>query len=303
MRTNSPTHLTRLAPSPTGHLHLGHVLHLLYVQGLSHHLGTSILLRLEDHDRIRCQTEFESSILEDLEWLGFEIPSKLWRQSERDEIYEKHLNQLIGKGLIYACRCSRKEIQIATSQSGGELTYPGTCRDKNYSLTEPGCCLRIRLGNPAPLRESLGLSTYGFHDLLLAETKLNTLDQVGDLVVRDRLGNWSYQFTVVIDDLEQNIDLIIRGIDLLPSTPGQLHLRSIIAPDSKTPTFAHHPLIYGEDGKKLAKRDASQAVSYLRRLGLSRDEVRGLAAKAVGLCYTPPISDHPGGMNFTIKNN
>jgi len=123
------------------------------------------------------------------------------------------------------------------------------------------------------------------------------------MVVRDRLGNWSYQFTVVIDDLEQNIDLIIRGVDLLPSTPGQLLLRRILAHDSKTPTFAHHPLIYGEDGRKLAKRDGSQAVSYLRRLGFSRHEVMELAAKAVGLRSARPTLHHPGDIDFTIKNN
>ena len=123
---------TRLAPSPTGHLHLGHVLHIMYVQGLAQNYRTDITLRLEDHDQSRCRPEFVSSIIEDLAWLGVEIPTNLWRQSLRGDVYQKVLEELMRKNLVYACSCSRKDIQGQTGQSSGELTYPGTCRQKNY---------------------------------------------------------------------------------------------------------------------------------------------------------------------------
>lgn len=273
---------TRLAPSPTGLLHLGHVLHLIYVQGISRKLGATVNLRIEDHDRIRCLPQYDESLLQDLEWLGFDIPTKLWRQSERHHIYQNELEKLMNRNLVYVCRCSRKDVQSSTGQNGGELVYPGTCRTKNYPFGEPNTCVRLKL-DQIPTQDGQEFpSSVQFRDLFIGDLGQNPTEQ-GDVVVQDRFGQWTYQFAVVIDDLEQQINLIIRGQDLLSSTGRQLAMRALIDSKSTVPLFAHHPLLLDEDGQKLAKRRSSEAISYLRRIGLSADEVRGLAAYMGGL--------------------
>lgn len=273
---------TRLAPSPTGLLHLGHVLHLIYVQGISRKLGATINLRIEDHDRIRCLPQYDESLLQDLEWLGFDIPTKLWRQSERHQVYQNELEKLMNRNLVYVCRCSRKDVQSSTGQNGGELVYPGTCRTKNYPFGEPNTCVRLKLDQIPTQDGQESPSPIQFRDLFLGDLGQNLTEQ-GDVVVQDRFGQWTYQFAVVIDDLEQQINLIIRGQDLLSSTGRQLAMRALIDSKSTVPIFAHHPLLLDEDGQKLAKRRSSEAISYLRRMGLSADEVRGLAAYMGGL--------------------
>ena len=282
--THFPHFRTRLAPSPTGSLHLGHVLHLLYVQGIAQELGASIALRLEDHDQGRCRPEFEASILRDLEWLGIQIPEHPWRQSARHNVYQNQLENLMKRGLVYACRCSRRDIQTMTGMSSGELKYPGTCRHKNYPLNDPGTSIRLKIDELPIDGETSSVRGPKFRDLLLdEETYSGESPESGDVVIRDRNGYWTYQFTVVIDDLEQGINLIIRGRDLLSSTARQLAMRKIFSPDANTPLFAHHPLLVDNDGEKLAKRKSSEAVSNLRSLGFTADQVRGLAAFNGGL--------------------
>ena len=267
---------TRIAPSPTGHLHLGHVLHIMCVQGIAMKLGADISLRLEDHDQSRCRPEFASSILEDLAWLGVKLPKKLWHQSQRNEVYQTNLEDLMRKGLVYACSCSRKNIQLDTEQSSGELRYPGTCREKNIPLNQPDTCIRLKIPN----------GDISFSDLFLGELKNNPADQSGDVVIRDRIGQWTYQYAVVIDDLDQEINLIIRGKDLLSSTARQLVMRDIISPGKSKPIFAHHPLIADNSGNKLSKRFLSEALSVLRNNGISADKIRGMAAHLAGLTET-----------------
>jgi glutamyl-tRNA synthetase/glutamyl-Q tRNA(Asp) synthetase len=293
---------TRIAPSPTGHLHLGHVLHIIYVCGIAKKLGAAVNLRLEDHDQGRCRPEFEASILEDLEWLGVELPTEVWRQSDRAQVYQNHLEKLMKLGLVYACRCSRKDVQETLGQGSGELIYPGTCRKKNYPLDSEGSSLRLKL-------DQMDISAAGatqlkqpeFYDLLWGKIGAKTYRPVGDVVIKDRHGHWTYQFTVVIDDLEQDINLIIRGEDLQSSTFTQLAMRKILAPEASVPIFAHHPLIFGEDGQKLAKRKSSESVSYLRRMGLSADEVRGLAAYAGGLIDTRRTIGKLDNLDFKLN--
>jgi glutamyl-tRNA synthetase/glutamyl-Q tRNA(Asp) synthetase len=140
-----------------------------------------------------------------------------------------------------------------------------------------------------------------FYDLLWGKIGAKTYRPVGDVVIKDRHGHWTYQFTVVIDDLEQDINLIIRGEDLQSSTFTQLAMRKILAPEASVPIFAHHPLIFGEDGQKLAKRKSSESVSYLRRMGLSADEVRGLAAYAGGLIDTRRTIGKLDNLDFKLN--
>jgi glutamyl-tRNA synthetase/glutamyl-Q tRNA(Asp) synthetase len=143
--------------------------------------------------------------------------------------------------------------------------------------------VRLKLEQERQKDHKKSVSPVQFRDLFLGNLEQNPAEQVGDVVIKDRFGQWTYQFAVVIDDLEQQINLIIRGQDLLSSTGRQLAMRSLIDSTSITPVFAHHPLLLDDDGQKLAKRRSSEAISYLRRMGLSADEVRGLAAFMGGL--------------------
>ena len=264
--------LTRYAPSPTGHLHLGHVVNAIYVWGLAGAAGGRVLLRMEDHDRIRCRPEYESSILEDLDWLGFKPDAglhPLLRQSDRDDIYRDALERLRRTHHVYACECSRKHI-------AGER-YDGFCRDRG--LTEAsGRGVRVRIDE--------GVET--FDDLLLGIIEHEPARQCGDLLLRDRDGNWSYQFTVTVDDMMQEITDIIRGEDLAASTGRQLRLRQMLG-GAGHPRFAHHPLILKPGGEKLSKSAADTGVRELRQSGLTPAEVIGRAAAAVGLIdqFTP----------------
>ena len=275
--------LTRYAPSPTGHLHLGHVVNAVYVWGLARAAGGRVLLRMEDHDRIRCRREYESSILEDLNWLGFEPDEglhPLLRQSDRSDVYREAVERLRRTHHVYACECSRKHI-------AGER-YDGFCRHRG--LTDaPGCGLRVEFGD--------GVET--FDDLLLGGIEHEPARQCGDLLLRDRDGNWTYQFAVTVDDMMQGITDIIRGEDLATSTGRQLRLRRMLG-GTGHPRFAHHPLILKPGGEKLSKSAADTGVRELRESGLRPEEVIGRAAAAVGLTdQFTPIAAHRVADFFT----
>jgi len=257
---------TRFAPSPTGHLHLGHVVNAIYVWGLARAAGGRVVLRMEDHDRIRCRPEYEASILEDLEWLGFEPDEGLHplvRQSDRQDVYQEALERLRATHHVYPCDCSRKQMT-------GER-YTGVCRSRRLA-PETGRGLRVQI--------DAGIET--FDDLFLGAIEHEPAAQCGDLLLRDRDGNWTYQFAVTVDDVAQHITDIIRGDDLASSTGRQLCLRRMLG-NTERPRFAHHPLILKPGGEKLSKSAADVGVRELRRAGLSPAEVIGRAAAAVGL--------------------
>ncbi|MFM8220242.1 MAG: glutamate--tRNA ligase family protein, partial [Planctomycetaceae bacterium] len=270
---------TRFAPSPTGRLHLGHVASMLAVWGLADAWGLAVDVRIEDHDRQRCRPEHLAALRADLDWLEFE-PARGGRwslQSEHADRFDEALDRLCRRGLIYACHCSRRDLPPAPH--GVEACYPGTCRERNWPLT-PDSTLRVRLVE----------AEIGFHDLWRGEQRQTPARQCGDLVVRDRHGQYTYQFAVVVDDLADGIDTIIRGADLLDSTGRQLQLRTLLG--GHTPLrFAHHPLLVGPDGQKLSKSLLSPPVSELREAGWSAAQVRGLAAHRVG--WLPQPSELP----------
>ncbi|HEY7029481.1 MAG TPA: glutamate--tRNA ligase family protein [Gemmatimonadales bacterium] len=286
---------TRFAPAPTGYLHLGHVANAIYVWGMARAHGGKVLLRVEDHDRQRCRPEYQTALLEDLEWLGFtpDRPSfaelkqgpSSFRQSDNHAAYESALEVLRARHRVYACECSRKDEAVraktgdkadetARSEEGetaGEVPYSGRCRERGLA-PGPGRGLRVVL---EPGQET-------FTDLLLGEQRQDPSRQCGDLLLRDRLGNWTYQFAVVVDDLRHGVTAVIRGEDLLASTGRQMRLARMLGADH-SPDFAHHPLILKPSGDKLSKANRDTAVRELRASGLSAQEVIGRAAAAVGL--------------------
>lgn len=245
--------------------------------------GAKILLRIEDHDRERCRPEYEAGILEDLEWLGYRPDVPLVRQSQRDAVYRQGVDVLRASGLVYACDCTRRDIEARTSHLApvateapraphaphAELRYDGHCRDRGLALAD-GAGWRVRI-DPGVER---------FVDGLLGPQEQDPSQQCGDVLIRDRLGNWTYQFVAAVDDFRQGIDLVIRGVDLLASTGRQIRIARLLGRDVP-PEFRHHPLIMKTADQKLSKSDGATGVRDLRALGWTAAQVRA-AARAGG---------------------
>ncbi len=278
--------LTRFAPSPTGYLHLGHVVNAVYVWGLAAAVGGRVLLRLEDHDRTRWRPDYERALLDDLEWLGLEPdppgvaelrggPSP-YRQSDSGAAYREALCRLAATDLVFACDCSRREID---AEAGGafnrETRYPGHCRERGLPL-DGNRGVRLRVG-PGEER---------FLDGRLGERRQDPSAQCGDLLLRDRLGHWTYQFAVVVDDLRHGVDLVIRGEDLVDSTGRQLRLARLLGRGTE-PVFLHHPILRKPDGAKLSKASGDSGIRELRSAGASPGDVLGRAAHMAGLVEHP----------------
>jgi len=245
--------LTRFAPAPTGYLHLGHVVNAQHVWGAARTHAGRVLLRIEDHDRQRSRREFEAAILEDLAWLGFVHDGAMVRQSERDAIYREAMRPLLDSGLVFGCTCSRSDFE-------GER-YPGTCRDRGIAPVD-GVGWRVRI-DPGIER---------FVDRLVGPQEQDPSEQSGDLLIRDRRGNWTYQFAVTVDDYHQDITDVIRGLDLLASTGRQLRLARLLGRASP-PQFWHHPLIMKSPTQKLSKSDGDSGVRDLRAAGWAPEQV------------------------------
>jgi glutamyl-Q tRNA(Asp) synthetase len=276
---------TRFAPSPTGYLHLGHVVNAIYVWGFARaeagpafaaRFGEAgrVLLRIEDHDRIRSRPAFEAALLDDLDWLGFTPDAgrhPVRRQSDTPAAYAAALRRLQTSHHVYACHCSRKDI-------GGER-YDGRCRERAVGdgdlLQRTGCGIRVEIDSEPET----------FNDLRLGPTRQVPAEQCGDILLRDRDGHWTYQFAVTVDDMNDGIDLVIRGEDLLASTGRQIKLARMLGRETP-PRFLHHPLILKAGGEKLSKAAGDTGVRELRAAGVSAAELIGRAAAAVGLIET-----------------
>lgn len=274
---------TRFAPSPTGDLHLGGALTALASWLVARRSGGVFVVRIEDLDPPRVVPGADERILEDLAWLGVRSDELIVRQSHRSEAYARAIEVLDAKGLVYPCDCSRAEIARVASapHEGDELRYPGTCRDKprdREMKRDPA--LRVRV----PSGERI------VHDVARGRTVQDLARDVGDFVLKRGDGVFSYQLAVAVDDSAQAIDLVIRGADLLSSTPRQLYLlESMEAPH--LPSYAHLPMVVDSTGKRLAKRTRAMTLRQLRERGVEREAVLGALAHALGASATPaPIA-------------
>lgn len=286
-RLPAPGWRTRFAPAPTGYLHLGHLVNAVFVWGIARAFGGRVLLRLEDHDRSRCRPEYEAAMLEDLDWLGFvpdEAPTAEFRagatprrQSDNGRAYERALARLDAAGLVYPCTCSRRDILTATGPvpAGSEARYPGTCRDAHHAASRT-TARRVRLPDDVVL----------FDDVLLGPQRQVPASECGDVLVRDRAGHWTYQFAVVVDDLDQGIDVVIRGEDLRLSTGRQVLLAGLLG-RTAPPRFLHHPLLMHPDGRKLSKAAADTGLREMRAAGANAAALIGEAAHRAGVLAAP----------------
>ena len=247
-----------------------------WVWGVARALGGRVLLRIEDHDRTRCRPEYETALLDDLEWLGlvpdhpaiasFRAGPSDYRQSDSGAHYEAALERLRRAGLAYVCECSRKDIAAEVpDRFNEEMRYPGTCRTKGLE-PGPGRGWRVIMEK--------GIER--FDDLRLGAQEQSPAGQCGDLLVRDRLGQWTYQFAVTVDDMRHGVDLVIRGEDLIDSTGRQLRLARLLG-RSEPPRFLHHPLVRKPSGEKLSKSSGDTGIRELRREGWQPSGVLGRA--------------------------
>jgi glutamyl-Q tRNA(Asp) synthetase len=277
----TPPLLTRFAPAPTGLLHLGHVVNAIFVWGLARRLGASTLLRIEDHDAQRSRRAFETQLLDDLDWLGF-VPDRYptaafragrceSRQSDRHDIYQAAATSLMSQGRIYGCICSRQAIAQRQVPGSSSVIYPGTCRDRQVPIADD-VTWRVRM-DAAPET---------FVDLLHGPTTDDAAGRHGDLAIRDRHGNWTYGFAVVVDDMVQHVNLVIRGDDLYEATAGQINLGRMLG-RTEPARFAHHAVIMKSATQKLSKSDGDTGIGELRRQQWPARRVIGHAAALAGL--------------------
>ena len=242
----------RFAPSPTGRIHLGNARSALLGWLQARAAGGRFLLRIEDLDRARCKPAFLEELYRDLAWLGLDWDEPPLVQSQRDDVYREALERLERAGRVYPCFCTRAEIFRAASAPHGPgdegPRYPGTCA----SLSSQERALRARTRPPA-LRFRPAPGEWCFEDGVQGRSCQDVEAAVGDFVVRRNDGVASYQLAVVVDDAASGITDVLRGDDLLSSTPRQLQLYTSL--ERTPPRFWHVTLVLGEDGKRLAKRE------------------------------------------------
>ena len=252
----------------------------LWVWGVAGTAAARVLLRIEDHDRQRCRAEYDAAVLDDLAWLGFEPDEGPVRQTDADAVaaYDDAEARLRAEGLVYRCDCTRSTFAAWEATAGRSWRGPGC----------PGGC-RSRQVDGAVLRVALGGGTETWMDGLVGPCQ-DDVAPTGDLPIRDRHGNRTYGFCVVVDDLRQGVDLVVRGRDLLPATPAQIRLARLLG-RAAPPAFLHHRLIRRPDGSKLSKSAGDTGVRELRAAGRSAAEVRAMASAASG--WGPPDAGAP----------
>ena len=271
--------VTRFAPSPTGYLHVGHAYAAFEAWRIARERNGKFLLRIENIDQDRCREEFEDAILEDLLWLGLRWDGQPRRQSQNMRDYQRALDKLQEKGLLYPCFCTRKEIIAEISRAGAapheaeENVYPGTCKN----LSEKHRHSRMRNGDRYALRLNVkkALTITGslsWNDLKQGPQTFRNL--YGDVVLGRKDILTSYHLAVTIDDHRQRVNIVTRGVDLFGATNIHRLLQALL--DLKTPQWSHHQLITDKYGKRLSKRDRAPTIRSLRRAGETPDSIRAL---------------------------
>ena len=289
-----PEYRTRFAPSPTGPLHLGHAYSAILAHDMARDQGGQFLLRIEDIDRARAKPEWEAQIYNDLHWLGLWWEEPVMRQSDRLDAYDKALDGLWERDLLYPCTCTRRDILEAVSapQEGiivptgpDGIIYPGTCPRSWMGMPcslvprPEGQTLRLSmaLARWTSVDDVSGLRWYfretgPAHKGLVAFTPEEMEREVGDIVLARKDFGTSYHLSVVLDDAAQGITDVVRGEDLFEATKIHVVLQKLLK--LSTPSYHHHRLIRDQNGKRLAKRDDARALSRYRAEGASPQDIR-----------------------------
>jgi len=269
---------TRIAPTPSGFLHIGNAYSFLLTWLVARAADGELVLRIDDMDSERIRPEYIQDIFESLNWLGItydigprspdEFESQ-YSQRHRLPLYESALGVLIEKHFVFACECSRSRLSRA-----GAKSYPDFCREKNIPIDQPHVALRLTV----PLNTCVFVMDAG------KEIEFDLSAQIGSFIVRRRDGKPAYHLTSVIDDLHFGINTIVRGEDLFESTAAQLYLSDKLGIGSfAQSTFLHHALISNEQGQKLSKSAGASSLKAMRALGARRNSLLGEFAKWLGL--------------------
>lgn len=279
--TDPPRHaaapVIRFAPSPTGHLHLGHAFSALSAWHRARAAGGRFLLRLEDIDATRCREEFAAAILEDLAWLGLEWDGPVRVQSAHMAEYRAVLDWLRGRGLLYPCFCTRADIRRELSAPHGPEgpVYPGTCR--HLGAAARAAKLASGMAHAWRLDMEAALEVVGgplrFHDETAGWVAADP-GPFGDVVLARKDVPASYHLCVTHDDALQGITLVVRGVDLFAATHVHVLLQALMG--WPTPGYAHHRLLSDATGKRLAKRDRAATLRDLRAAGRSPADVQAM---------------------------
>jgi glutamyl-tRNA synthetase len=282
----------RFAPSPTGALHLGNLRTALLAWLAARSTGRDFIVRMEDLDRVQAAPEHVRRQLEDLAAIGLDWDGDVICQSERFDIYRDALATLEGLGLVYECFCSRREVraEIEAAPSAPHLppgSYPGTCRsltaERREALLGDGRTPALRLRASESMDDD-GPELIGFDDIVAGHHE----GGVDDVVLRRNDGVPSYNLAVVIDDALQGVSEVVRGDDLLDSTPRQIHLQRLLG--LPTPAYGHVPLVFGDDGERLSKRHGSVSLAELTSAGAS---VAAVVAELLESCGADVIPGDP----------
>ncbi len=265
----------RFAPSPTGRMHLGNVFSALLSWLSAKSQGGTWLLRIEDIDPQRSKQEYAELIMDDLHWLGLDWDEGPYYQSERGDIYEHYLKQLTDNGLTYPCYCTRADILAtqAPHESDGRVVYKGTCRNLAPGVKTGPAAIRMKV-------PSEGKGILSFTDGHYGMQTIDLTTHCGDFIVRRKDGAWAYQLAVVVDDALMGINEVVRGCDLLLSSPQQIYLAQQLG--FAPPHFTHLPLLCNKQGQRLSKRDQSLDMAALRTSN-TPEEIIGMLAHAAGL--------------------
>ena len=282
--SNSPRVVGRLAPSPSGRLHMGNILSFL-IAALS---CDQLVLRVEDLDPQRSKREHIDQLFRDLEYLGFEWEGPVFYQSKRNEIYREAFDCLSDRGLVYPCFCTRADLHSASAPHfGEEFVYANTCRSLTNELRQSRLNASKRSGSRKPAwRVVVPDEDVCFSDVLQGPQRWNLVQSSGDFIVRRSDGVYAYQLAVVVDDAAQGVTRVVRGVDLLSSAPRQLYLQSLFGFNHIE--YGHVPLLISEEGVRLSKRNADASLSFLmddRHLGAER--ILGHLAYLCGIVPEP----------------
>lgn len=281
----------RFAPSPSGRMHLGNVWTALLNWLCVRKAGGEVLLRIEDLDPDRCRREYAEALMDDLTWLGLDWDNRdvVW-QSGRTEAYAALFDSLDARGLVYPCFCTRAERLAASApHPGGESVYGGRCRD--LSGAERAALLKLR--RPA-WRLRVPEGEIAFRDGCRGLYREDLPTRCGDFILRRSDGVYAYQLAVTADDAAAGVNLVVRGSDLLPSTPRQILLQRLLG--LPTPAYFHVPLLLAPDGRRLSKRDGDLHMGVLRRR-FTPEEILGALGTLAGLaqpgerCSLPELLD------------